>query len=85
MSYTKAFLESHPGAPSTCSPQVPHLKVAEEIWLNPKGLLEACEDFQRGRTEISGMLSPPQNRNKILSRNSEWNFTTRQKPLSASP
>lgn len=54
MSYTKAFLESHPGAPSTCSPQVPHLKVAEEIWLNPKGLLEACEGFQRGRTEISG-------------------------------
>lgn len=75
--YIKAFLESPPTrAPSTCPPQTPHLRVAEAVWLNQKGLLEAREDFQRDIDEIPGVASLPQNRSKILSRNCESNFTT---------
>lgn len=47
------------------------------IWQNQSGLLEARDIFQRGRAEFPGGTSPPENEDRIFSRNSEHNFATR--------
>lgn len=60
------------------------------IWQGQTGLLEARDIFQRGRAEFPGGASPPQNEDRIFSRNSEhnlaaWGSSKRKASLLAGP